>query len=590
MRNLKYLISYAWKESRLLFIVILLKSLSEALLPLIDIIGIGVVINALLEGYSKGEIMNVILLFVGINLGVGIVNDTFALITDIVQRRATNTIQFRFAWHSLILNYHYIQNGSFQDLKRKSMKVQPSFYIQDFGRFFSFIVRFIGIAFIFFVIEPLVVIAIVMLSVIPIILSFRQKEAEFKTQNEIVSGERKNAYLYGTMTEYKYAKDIRIYQCQDYIRQMYAKISSEILKKLQKLSWKVTGIRIVSNFVSNIQTALLMIYYTYLVYVDKIALSEYSVLLSSTILFTTIIYSFFDTIARIRQICGFTGHLIDYHNLVAENSGIYESNKLPRVGLRDNFSITFDHVSFTYPDTDKVILEDICFHIKDGERIGLVGLNGAGKTTLMKLLLRIYEPTKGRILVNGININEIPMEEYAEKVGTVLQDYFVFSYSVLENLTFDNNTDMSRAEDSLRLADIKSRVDALPKGIHTSLFKNLDDDGVELSGGENQKIALARAIYKYAALMLLDEPTSALDPFAEAKLYDELTTVTRGKTTIIVSHRLSSTKSCDRIFVLQQGKIVESGTHEELIAQKGIYEELFQMQANLYGGGDSLGK
>ena len=166
----------------------------------------------------------------------------------------------------------------------------------------------------------------------------------------------------------------------------------------------------------------------------------------------------------------------------------------------------------------------------------------------------------------------------------------MLSYSILEDLTFDNNIDMGRAEDSLRLADIKTRVDALPKGIHTSLYKNLDDDGVELSGGENQKIALARAVYKYAALMLLDEPTSALDPLAEAKLYDELATVTGGKTTIIVSHRLSSTKSCDRIFVLQQGKIVESGTHEELIAQKGIYEELFQMQANLYEGGDSLGK
>ena len=217
-----------------------------------------------------------------------------------------------------------------------------------------------------------------------------------------------------------------------------------------------------------------------------------------------------------------------------------------------------------------------------GEKLGIVGLNGSGKTTLIKLLCRLYDPTQGRITLNDIDIRKIPHDEYTKLIGIVLQDFCLFAYSVRENVVFDGQLDETHLYESIEKSGLSDKIMSLPNGANTSIYKTLDDEGIEFSGGEGQKLALARAIYKNAGIMILDEPTSALDPLAELALFSRLADIADGRTTLFISHRLSSTKFCDRILVLSDGKIAEIGSHDTLMEKDGIYADLFHTQAKYY--------
>ncbi len=245
---------------------------------------------------------------------------------------------------------------------------------------------------------------------------------------------------------------------------------------------------------------------------------------------------------------------------------------------------TFEDVSFTYPHQNECTLKNINLTIKNKERLSIVGENGAGKTTLVKLLLRLYEPTQGRILLNGIDIREIDYSEYLRLFSTVFQDFKLFAFKILDNITsLDNESgDLSKVNHCLEKAGLLSKINALEEGVETYLIKIYEENGVELSGGEAQKLAIARALYKDAPIVILDETTAALDPKAEYEIYTKFLSLVDDKTAIFISHRLSSTKFCDRIVVLREGEIAEIGSHSELLAQKGYYAELFSMQAQFY--------
>lgn len=244
--------------------------------------------------------------------------------------------------------------------------------------------------------------------------------------------------------------------------------------------------------------------------------------------------------------------------------------------------IIFDNVCFAYPNTDHTILHNLSFTIKNGQKIGIVGLNGSGKTTLIKLILRLYTPTTGKILLNGVDINTIPLGQYLKRIGAVLQDFNIFAYSIRENIVFDKNISDDRLNNALDNSGFSEKVVTLKDGINTIISKELNEKGIELSGGEGQKLALARALYKDAGILILDEPTSTLDPIAEYQMFSSLHDISEGKTTLFISHRLSSTKFCDRIFVIQSGGIVEDGSHSELMKQGGIYADMFESQAKFY--------
>lgn len=255
------------------------------------------------------------------------------------------------------------------------------------------------------------------------------------------------------------------------------------------------------------------------------------------------------------------------------------------IGAQDLEEIRFDHVSFQYPGSEQFIIKDISFRIRRGEHISLVGVNGAGKSTLVKLICRLYEPTEGVIYVNGRDIREYDYEEYITLLAVVFQDFKLWGYSLDQNICVAEHLPdgyRQKREALYRASGLIDWVSTLSQGGETILSKEFDEEGTEPSGGLAQKIAIARALYRGAPFLILDEPTAALDPVSEYEIYKRFHEMIKNKTAIYISHRLSSCKFCDRILVIQDRKVREEGTHEELMAKKGIYEKMFSAQAKWY--------
>ncbi|MBP5222678.1 MAG: ABC transporter ATP-binding protein [Lachnospiraceae bacterium] len=252
---------------------------------------------------------------------------------------------------------------------------------------------------------------------------------------------------------------------------------------------------------------------------------------------------------------------------------------------KEPHEIEFRHVSFSYPRTNRKVLDDVSIKIKAGEHLSIVGLNGAGKTTFIKLLCRLYDPTEGEILLDGVNIKEYDYRQYMEQFAPVFQDFKLFAFTIKDNIVFEKRDEKTetQVQELIGKVGLAERVSGLSKGADTRLYKHFDEEGIEPSGGEQQKLAIARALYKDSPVVILDEPTAALDPLAEYEIYRQFNALVGGKTAFYISHRLSSCKFCDRIAVFSEGQIKEYGTHEQLERiPGGIYAEMFEAQAKYY--------
>jgi len=246
--------------------------------------------------------------------------------------------------------------------------------------------------------------------------------------------------------------------------------------------------------------------------------------------------------------------------------------------------IELRNVSFGYNEKDGYILNNISMKINPYSKIAIVGYNGAGKTTLIKLIMRLYDPNEGEILLDGVNIKEYDVEEYRRKIGTVFQDFKIFAASVKENvlLDFAENGKDEDVVKAIEKSGFAERLETLSDGLETNLTTEFEENGVNLSGGEGQKLAVARVFYKDANLIILDEPSSALDPIAEYHLNHSMLTVAEHKSVVFISHRLSTTRIADRIYMLEKGRIIEEGSHAELLERKGKYAEMWRVQAGQY--------
>ena len=276
-------------------------------------------------------------------------------------------------------------------------------------------------------------------------------------------------------------------------------------------------------------------------------------------------------------------HITDFRNFLnlGEDAG---EKKIPQNQFK-TVEVVFDHVTFCYKGAEKPVLNDISFSLKSGEHKALVGLNGAGKSTLVKLISGLYLPTKGTVYVNGIDTRELDREAYYRHESAVFQDTFTLAYSVAENVALNEQWDEEKVLECLEKAGLSQKVTALPQGLSTNLGKELSQDGVRLSGGETQKLLLARALYRDPSIILLDEPTAALDALAESEIYEIYNRTLADITALFISHRLASTRFCEEILLLSDGRIAECGSHEELMEQKGKYYELFLVQSKYYGEG-----
>lgn len=348
----------------------------------------------------------------------------------------------------------------------------------------------------------------------------------------------------------------------------------QIVSKYTGQSASVSGVRATLNLV---RETVAYAYLVYLVTSSRLGVSDFIFYFGIITGFSNWIMSFVYCYSNIERCC---------HDCEAYRSFVEETDEQSADGKKADFApieqIEFKNVSFRYPEADSDTIHNMSFTVKKGENIAIVGENGAGKTTFIKLLCRLYDPDEGEILINGTDIRQYKRESLLKLFSPVFQDFAVFAFSVFENLSASDEYDSEKLNRALKEADILERVEKMPQREKTYLFKSLDKNGVDISGGEQQKIALARALYKDSPVVVLDEPTAALDPIAEHEIYSRFNSFTKDKTAIYISHRLSSCVFCDRVAVFDKAKLVETGTHRELLDKDGQYAALWNAQAQHY--------
>lgn len=403
-----------------------------------------------------------------------------------------------------------------------------------------------------------------------------------RDQIEVRSG-RIYWFFLNLINNYAMGKDIRIFKMSEVIRKKGMEARGDIENAQKQAIRATTRIGALALLMQNVFVVAVYVYVGIKAIYGMITIGEVTKYVSAITLLQTQIGALFALLISINTQ---NSYLDSYNELMEVKNQKYEGT-LPVEKRYDNeYELEFRNVSFHYPNSDRLVLKNVSFQLKRGQKLAIVGANGAGKTTFIKLLCRLYDPTEGEILLNGIDIRKYDYDEYIGLFSIVFQDYKIFSFSVAENVAAGPSFDKDRVVKSLQDAGIYERVLDMKSGIDSRLLKDQqdgDEEGIEISGGEKQKIALARALYRDAPLVILDEPTSALDPIAEQDIYMRFNDMVSDKTAVFISHRMSSCRFCDEIVVFDEGRIMENGTHDMLVADEdGIYHKMWEAQAQYY--------
>lgn len=415
------------------------------------------------------------------------------------------------------------------------------------------------------------------------IISMIQKkssEEEVKTQRENEHGNSLSSYILTSGLDVQNGKDIRIYKMQGMIQIWYERMVEGIKRTFVSFSYFRGRCDGIISFLTQIFAGCVYIYVGLSALNGIISVGNILLYANSI---TKLTGEFNELIQLYNQIAYRFEYLGNFEEFISSPNMHYDGT-LP-IEKRDDYDYEFEfrNVSFKYPGTESYVLKNVNLKLNVNKRFAVVGQNGAGKTTLIKLLCRLYEPTEGEILLNGINIEKYDYAEYTSIFAVVFQDFKLFPLPLDENIAGSSVVDEPKCMRVIEQVGLSQTVNSWPEKQHTRLYKNLGD-GINVSGGEAQKIAIARALYKEAPFVIMDEPTAALDPIAEAEIYENFNSMIHDKTAIFISHRMSSCKFCDEIVVFENGEIVQKGKHEKLVEEAGLYQSLWNAQAQYYAG------
>lgn len=448
--------------------------------------------------------------------------------------------------------------------------------------FFTNLIVLSGIILLTIHIDAIILLIALTVIVIQTIITSKTTERQLAYNKEAFPYMRRSEYVNRISNVITFRKDILIYNAKDYVVNKlngYNQFLFGFFKKLKRFQILSS---LLGNFSAHVYQFIMYTFLSVKMLNHTITIGEFSLYLGALNTFVNSCNGAISSIIDIRR-------RIQYFEAYQDFMGIKSEFRSGSLTLDEvagsEYVFTFKNVSFAYPGQERYVLKNINMQLRSGEKLAIVGDNGAGKTTFILLLMRLYDPIEGRILLNGIDIREIAYEEYLKLFGTVFQDYKIFGYSVLENILFKENPteqEIQRVNELLRENGMEERIQRMKNGIYTFLTRELDQDGEELSGGEMQKIAIVRAIFKGAPILIMDEPTAALDPNAEYKLYLKFAEMTRGKAAIYISHRLASTHFCDKIALFEDGQITEYGTHSELMENRKKYYQMYSKQSELY--------
>ncbi|MDD2502644.1 MAG: ABC transporter ATP-binding protein [Clostridia bacterium] len=591
--TIKMLLGFVWKLDKVYYPILALLSISNAANTVLNIF----IPKILIDGFSKDWNLTT---FISVILTIAAAKflllqlKAFAKRQDDIHRAMLQAkFPMEFAKKVMAIDYANLEDAKVLDLKERAL-----FPLTNFGAllqmlssavgFFTSLFTLVSVAAILANFSLVFTIVIAVLTLVALILSARFMNVLKEVTETIIPINRRYGYYTQIATEPRFQKEYRIYGMHTLMMKKINSYTEEIAVWLNNIYTTQGNTETTQALLTGITRFLTYSYVALRVLSDqfgtRIGLGDFSIIIGATESFAN---SFRGVVMDVVTLGQTISYLKPFCQFMSIPDTLMESGAKEIEALE---TLSFNNVSFSYPNTDKIILDKISFEINKGDKISIVGLNNAGKSTIVKLICQLFEPDSGRILWNGIDIREYDYKAYIDEISCVFQDFQLFPFTIRENIDTEHamlNVEEGDYENVWKVLDdvgIKKEVEALPRKLDTYLDKSLYEDATDMSGGQKQKLAIARTIYKKADLVILDEPTAALDPLAESEVYENFNELTQKKTSIFISHRMSSSIFCDKILLLQDGKIVAFDSHKNLMNGDNLYRELFEAQASNYRG------
>ncbi|MFT4145629.1 MAG: ABC transporter ATP-binding protein [Mobilitalea sp.] len=582
IRILIYFFQMVHKLCRFYILKYFIYAMFKSFTPFFNIILPKFIIDELMGKQRLNYIVLYVLLLVIGNFLLKVINQYLSKIIEIASEDFANKLDAHLGKKCAEMDYENIENTEILDLKEN---VFFSLYNQNaIGRTFensstiiSEIIKLFGLGYLLTVLNPLILVVILGIVFFNSTIFKKIERLRDEDNQKSITDNRAFSYFLRLTSDFTYGKDIRLYQAAPFLLKRlwhYMDNLYRIYSKQNTLIGKYMGI---SKVNIQLQVVIIYGYLAYQVIKNKISLGSLTMYASAAGSFGASVMSLINAFIEVNQLCSYLELFVRFEEIpTGDTKGI------PDPIQTADYTIEFKNVSFRYPGSNIDTLKNVSIIIPPAQKLSIVGLNGAGKTTFIKLLFKLYEPTEGQILLGGIDIKEYTPEEYRKNISVVFQDFKLLAYTIRENITLDQAAEENRIISNLEKAGFSEDLDKFENNINTIIYKGFDKDGVELSGGQAQKIAIARALYKDAPIVILDEPTAALDPISEYEVFNSFNQLIYGKTAIYISHRLSSTRFSDKIAVFHDGTISEYGTHSNLLLNNSLYAQMFQTQAKYY--------
>ena len=587
MKKLIHFIKLAWSVSPSYLIMLVINALCNAGKNLLNVILPMFLVNELT---GAKDVRNLVLyggLIVLNNVGMTLLTNVLQRFIKIGEERTREGMMKIMSEKIMNLEYSYLENPTYLDLKERAV-----FAVNNQNVISNLIIMMadvlskgttlVGLMVILITLGPVLLIALVIGIVLALLIYAGLAGTQMKFMQELIPINRRFGYYFNLAFEKEPQKDIRLYGMADMIADRTCEFSNEtcdtydilqrkagvamgqmamISEGIAAFSYGYVGLRTLSNALG-----------------PQLSLGELTMYVTAAINFSTLVTGFGESVVSLIQFMGWLEPYMEFMSLAEETK---QTGKIPFTGEVE--TVEFRDVTFTYPNAEKAVLKNVSFAIHKGEKISIVGLNGAGKSTLVKLICRMYQADSGEILINGKNIYDYEYLSYMNTISAVFQDYRLFNFTLAENISCEDATKTERIEQLIDEVGLREKIDELPHGVESRFGKEYDEEGIEMSGGQGQKIAIARALYKKASMVILDEPASALDPIAEAEIYEKFNSLVEDKTAIYISHRMSSSVFCDRILIIDGGTVADFDTHENLMKKtESLYYKLFMSQAENY--------
>lgn len=578
LSNLMYMLSVMYKVNKNVYLIKIPQIILNAASPFIPIVFIRLILN---EIAFEGNVKNIVIYVMLMGLATFLFN-IFGNIADSYAKFQSEITVLKlkdyFGNAVMRMKYSDAEQPKIRDFIELA---QDSANFQQVLNLLSAIVTsaitVIGLFAIIVTVQPVIFIFVALVVIFRLIADRKNRILWDKWRPRYAPIMRKVNYLLRIMRSIEFGKEVRSNNLQDWIYNKSDRNADTYLNASTKHNKELQINQSFSAVLSILQECAVYFILAYKVVFEGMPIGDFSMYMTSINTFSNNVSTIVYSISEILKMSLFAS---DFRYCLSLSLTSENENNTDITA--DNASIEFKNVYFKYPNTDRYVLENINLVISAGQSLSIVGVNGSGKTTMVKLLCRLYEPTSGVILINDRNVNDMPFEEYIGYIGAVFQDFKLFSFTVADNVSFDEDKNSDEITKCIIKSGLDYKLEQLPKGLETNINKEFDSEGMEFSGGESQKLAITRALYKNAPVMILDEPTAALDPLAEYDIYSRFNDIVMNKTAIYISHRMSSCQFCDKIAVLDKGQIIQYGKHKELVKEEGLYSQMWNIQKKYY--------